>query len=342
MPDKGNASKKWKLLKWLIAIILLISLLFFVKNLDIETVKSSLSQIGNNVFWILGTTLLAYICGALGLYYSIPKVGHGISMFKVFVVRLVGENIALINPTNTIGGESAKVYMLTQKGLDFSSAFSAVLITKFTLVITQILLFLFATLAFVFGSNDLDSGVWYILISAIASITLFFGIIYLIYKSPFVTRKLSQSEIGKKIQESTQQCKTFASELWQSNPSQLFKIVFFTTMHWVFGAIEFYFLFQAIGIEISILDAVLIDMGIIMLKSFGAFVPGQIGVEEYSNKVFFNILGITSNSVWITVSICRRIRQIFWIGVGVFLYLVVLKKMFSKSNQSSGSTLHNP
>lgn len=67
-------------------------------------------------------------------------------------------------------------------------------------------------------------------------------------------------------------------------------------------------------------------MGVILFKSAGAFVPAQIGVEEYGNKIMLAAIGLPETEIWVSASILRRARQLFWIFLGLTIYFVVIKK----------------
>ena len=77
---------------------------------------------------------------------------------------------------------------------------------------------------------------------------------------------------------------------------------------------------------VSILDAVVIEMGVLGFKAAGSMVPGQIGVEEYGNKVMLNLAGILSNEIWLTVSLLRRGRQVFWLLVTAPASIILYRK----------------
>ena len=74
------------------------------------------------------------------------------------------------------------------------------------------------------------------------------------------------------------------------------------------------------------LDALLVDQGVLVLKSFGAFIPGQLGVEEFSNKVMLSIVGIKATGLWVAASIVRRSRQLFWIIVSGLLFIIIKRE----------------
>ena len=73
----------------------------------------------------------------------------------------------------------------------------------------------------------------------------------------------------------------------------------------------------------TVLDALLVDQGVLVLKSSGAFIPGQLGVEEVANKIMLSIVGIKATGLWVDSSIVRRSRQLFWIIVSAMLYMVI-------------------
>lgn len=67
-------------------------------------------------------------------------------------------------------------------------------------------------------------------------------------------------------------------------------------------------------------------MGIVLFKTAGVFIPGQIGIEEIGNKIMLGLIGIPDTDIWVTVSILRRSRQLFWIAFGLAAYLIIYKK----------------
>ena len=73
----------------------------------------------------------------------------------------------------------------------------------------------------------------------------------------------------------------------------------------------------------TVLDALLVDQGVLVLKSSGAFIPGQLGVVEVANKIMLSIVGIKATGLWVASSIVRRSRQLFWIIVSAMLYMVI-------------------
>lgn len=114
--------------------------------------------------------------------------------------------------------------------------------------------------------------------------------------------------------------------LIRQNKKYMVLSVLFAVLHWIFGALEFYFILKFLNIDITIVQALVIDLGVVFFKTAGAFIPGQIGFEEYGNKIMLSIVGVNSDEVWITASILRRARQIVWIGVAAVFYFLFIGK----------------
>src|SRR5690606_17120148 len=117
--------------------------------------------------------------------------------------------------------------------------------------------------------------------------------------------------------------------LFRQNSKALAWSVFFALLHWFFGALEFYFILKFLGMEVSILQALLIDLGVVFFKAAGAFIPGQIGVEEYGNKIMLMAIGIFNPEIWLSASVLRRARQLVWTAFGIGVYLLFFNKQIN-------------
>ena len=116
-------------------------------------------------------------------------------------------------------------------------------------------------------------------------------------------------------------------DFYRENKRAMFLSFLFCSLHWVVGSLEFYFILLFLGIKTTIAKALLVDMGVIVFKAAGSFIPGQIGIEEYGNKVMLGIIGIGGGTIWVTASILRRARQLSWISLSLLVYFVSFHKL---------------
>jgi len=317
-----------KYLKAALTILVLIFLGFFVRATDWQGVMKSIQEVGFNFLILLLITALSAWLSVVAWRYCLPKEADKISGWKLFWIRQIGENVAILNPTSVIGGEAMKIFMLRELGVEKRQALHSILLSRALTVISQILMLLIAGVWFLSISVDNFSslGNHWILISAIP--VALFGILYILRHRLFKDLcKALLLRLG--LLNHYLKTRSFVAELWlelrafyRENRRAMLLSFLASCLHWIVGAMEFYFILLFLGVKTTIAKALLVDMGVIVFKSAGAFVPGQIGVEEYGNKVMLAIIGIAGETIWITVSILRRARQLTWILLSLLVYFL--------------------
>lgn len=276
-------------------------------------VLSSVSHVGYRFFVLILVTGLAYLFAAISWQYCLGDKRKEVSLGRLYLIRHIGETFTLFNPASVVGGDSLKAVILSRYGISTKRAAASVLLSRLVMMASQLTLFIstFITLMFQMPALRLtDSNVH---VSGVL---------------PFLAGR--SKSLRRKVQ-------TFLREvppLIRENKKYMILSVLFAILHWIFGALEFYFILKFLNIDISIVQALVIDLGVVFFKTAGAFIPGQIGFEEYGNKIMLSIVGVNSDEVWITASILRRARQIVWIGVAAaFYFLFIAKKNQVKENQ---------
>jgi uncharacterized membrane protein YbhN (UPF0104 family) len=315
-------------LKISLLIIILVFLGLFVRATDWSGVIASIQQVGFNFLILLVTTFASAWLGSLGWHYCLPKDGVQISGWRLFWIRMVGENVAILNPTSIVGGEATKIYLLTNHGISQRSALHSILLSRAITILSQLLMLSVAGVWFVSLSVEdytpySHYGWWLVavlgmmaVLLALPSIRVFRNLLRLIFHHLRILHQLLKARL-------------FLLELWQElrvfyrdNRRGMFLSFLACSLHWIVGSLEFYFILLFLGIKTTIAKALLVDMGVIVFKTIGGFIPAQIGIEEYGNKTMLAIIGITGNTIWITASILRRARQLSWIILGFLMYFI--------------------
>ncbi len=321
-----------KQVKQLLVISIVVFIGIFLWNTDFQSVWKELRGIGFRFLYLLGITYLAYLIGTWSWHVCLGQERSKISVFRLFSLRQVGETVGLYNPTSIIGGDMLKAELLKPYGISKSVAINSVASSRVTAVLSQILLFLVACVWLI--SNP----------AGMQAIQRFGWVFYLIVVVLLVAKIglfIWLSKSGKKHTSSTKQSRNFLEKIYhnilkllidirsfyQENPRTFWFSYALATLHWIVGSLEFYFILLFLGFDVQPMHGLLLDMSVIVFKSLGAFVPGQLGVEELGNKLMLAAIGITGASVWITVSILRRARQLSWIVIGFILYLFIKKEI---------------
>ncbi len=326
-----------KLLKIIILLVILVSFGFFIRATDMSKVMSSVQQVGFRFVWLIATTFLGYLFGTVGWKYCMGPQGAHLRLKDLFFIRHIGETVSLINPTSVIGGEAMKVFLLQDKGVDRKTLITSVLISRVIMALTQVLLFLLAA-AFLWLQNDGFAPQVSWMTVGLYALLAFLTVALFVLKPKRMFRKLAlRTRFGVYLKKRTEILRMRAKQMlrdlslyFKNNKKALALSLLFFILHWFFGAMEFYLILTFLGIDVSIAQAILVDMGVVFFKVAGAFVPGQIGVEEYGNKVMLAAIGVAGAEIWITASILRRTRQIFWIVFGLLVYLFMYKKWGTK------------
>ena len=322
----------WRFLKITFIIAILLSLAYFISVTDMQQVMASLRTVGFNYIYLLLVTFAAYMCATIGWHYCIQTKAQKPSIGDLFLIRHIGEMISLINPASVIVGEAAKVHLLQNKGVSAANGLTSILLSRVLMAVTQILLLIF-TATFVLIKNWDSVAIlprlqllhlpFISILLVIAAILLCYFIIKYLFKHPRATRLFESIETKLKLREVIAEYRHFL----KTNRKGLFLCTLFFLLHWIIGSMEVYFILKFLGIHAGINEVIFVDMGIIIFKSAGVFVPGQIGVEEFGNKIMLALIGIPDDGVWMSVSVLRRSRQLFWICFGGMAYLLYFKRL---------------
>lgn len=321
-------SRLKKILKYLLIGIVLISLSLFIGSLDFNTAMQEIAQIGHRFLWIIMVTTCAYLLGTWS--WKVCLESHDkISISQLFAVRQVCETVGLYNPTSIVGGDLLKVHYLKNYTIDSKEAINSVMVSRMTAVLSQILLFLIAMIWLLSSKiqttlpTSITNGLYVFLTAlVILKILLFY---WMAKGSPPIEIPVATSRIDK-IKRQIVTALHDAKNTFQQNKKVFWISYLLAFLHWVVGSLEFYLILHFLGYEVTIMHGLLLDMSVIIFKSIGAFIPGQLGVEELGNNLMLLAIGISSVSLWLTVSLLRRARQVVWVVISFLLYFYVKKE----------------
>jgi uncharacterized protein (TIRG00374 family) len=324
--------KKYK--KAIRVILLLLVLAFvgqFIRHTNFEQIGEYLKQMPYTFVGILGLSFFAYLSATIAWRLCLGTESTKANIGQLFMMRHVGEMLSVFNPTSVVAGETLKAHYLNKQGISTENSISSILMSRILIILSAILLMLLSAIYLIVKIYGADKNLIFVLLAA--STIGGFGYLlarFLLHSRLYLARfvKKLQDRFGEKyittklclsIEDVNRTCYTF----YKYNKSKFTFAFVLSVIHWMLGAAEFCLILKALGFECTLLNALAIEMGVILFKTIGAVVPGQVGVEEYANKVMLGMIGIASNEVWLVVSIMRRARQIFWVGVaGVFYWLI--------------------
>ena len=313
-----------------ISIVLLTFLCFgmFLRSMDLHRAADSLRQLGYRFIWLLLATFVGYFFATVGWRFCMGITGNRLSLRKLFLIRQVGEAVSVINPTNAVGGEAMKMYLLRNTSIRQTTLLTAALVSRTLMVIAQALLFLATTVALKglsFSLPAVFTGL-YIWLLPVAAIIL------LVKYRRYLIGLLLRTRWGEKLVLRTGSAGAGMEKAWadlqvyfRNSPKAMLAALLFFVLYWVVDSMELLLILHFLGIEVSVLQAVMANTGVGFYKAAAGMIPAQIGVEEYANKVMLDAIGVPDGEIWLTVSLIRRTRQLCWIVFGLLIYLIRYK-----------------
>ncbi|GHT53390.1 hypothetical protein FACS189446_0670 [Bacteroidia bacterium] len=295
-------------------------------------------QLGFYSLLILVTTSLAYSAGAAGWNYCIDS-GKKPSFKQLFMVRHIGNTITLFNPTGAIAGELFNAKMLIDEGIPEQDAYKSVLLSRALMAISQLIIFIVVLVWFMYFLSDrLPVELLYaVYICFFLFLMIVSAAIYLLLKKGKEVTALAKDKKWHKFIHRIREMRFLLTEHIRRRPWQTALAFFLFTLHWFLGSLELYVILHVLKFDIQIGDGLFLDTVIIVLKSMATFIPGQLGIEELINKFVLHLVGLSSPGLWLSVSILRRSRQLFWCGMAFIFYMHLKKR--KKSVKNYGNTI---
>lgn len=328
------------ILKWCLLILVIAFVGRFIWESDVEIIGDYLRQMPGTFGMLIALSFGAYLCATIAWRLCMGADGRRASLSQLFMVRHIGEVLSVFNPTSVIAGETLKAYYLSKNSISNQTAVSSILISRILIILSAIMMIVISAVYLTSQAVDLTDRMP--LVAIVGSMIVAFGYMLarlLLHSKLYLYRLLKalQTKVGTKyisdpVIENIREINQTSYTFYHSHRTAFVMAFVLSAIHWALGAAEFYVILQALDSDISLINALAIEMGVILFKTVGAIVPGQIGVEEYANKVMLGMIGIVSNEVWLVVSIMRRARQLFWVAVAFVFYLLLRK---NKEDQSA-------
>lgn len=105
----------------------------------------------------------------------------------------------------------------------------------------------------------------------------------------------------------------------------------------VVNSFEYYFILLSLGVSLTFWDAVLVLAFSSLVGNLLFFFPMQLGAREGGLSLIVKILGLSSSGLGVVTSLYTRVRELFWIFVGVGLVKIGNKRIMREASGSSSS-----
>jgi uncharacterized protein (TIRG00374 family) len=242
----------------------------------------------------------------------------------LYFARLAGEAVNVTTPTASVGGEAVKTW-LVRRHVSVATATSSVIVAKTTITIAQGLM-LVVGIVCAWWALPHDSGVlramqWLLLVEVVA-VGLF---VAAQLGGLFAGGGRLLKRFGMLAPESggLTRLDDSLSAFYRGEPRRLALSIGFHFLGWLTNALETWVILLLLGIDVSLVGAVVIEAFSTAIRFATFMVPGSLGALEGGHVAIFVALGFTG-TVGLSYSLVRRIREATWVGIG-FIALVLLR-----------------
>jgi uncharacterized protein (TIRG00374 family) len=269
--------------------------------------------------------IVVYCCDTLGWRLAFgPSVV--IRFHTLFLTRVGGEAINNLTPFAYLGGEPIKAHLLTRFRIPIIQGMAASIIAKLLISIAQ---FFFVILGGVLALSHLMTRpdlLWPLILLVIVLGLLLTGLVYGLRLGLFTTLFAAMDRWNvtpSRLEHWRAQLRQLDDTIVgfaRRYPSQLVLSLGLHFLGWALGAVEVLAIFYAVGIPVSLREAIAIEALASVIKAAAFFIPGSLGVQDGGNVLLLTLFGYPS-SFGLTFSLLRRLRELLWISLGLIVLL---------------------
>lgn len=319
-----------KIYKAVFLLIGIFTLGYMVYGIGLDSIWENIQKTGIWFVPVIGSWLVIYILNAFAFKAIIeePQMPQSdLSFWAVLRLTITGYAINYITPFVGLGGEPYRIMELKPK-LGINKATSSVLLYSLMHMFSHVLFWLVSIvliLAFVPVNTMILVGCGFMLVTSLLLAYWFvkayqqgfmLSTIRLAEKLPFIGKKATAlaAEKGDSLLEIDDQIRI----LYAERRPRFYASLWYEFAARVVGCAEIYFTAIAIGLDMSVIEALVVSSGSSLFANLVFFFPMQIGTREGGLAMALRSVGLPAAS-GIFIGVVMRIREIVWILIGLAL-----------------------
>lgn len=316
-------SKKIRTVFFVLGLLIFVVL---IAEFGLENILINIKKTGWWLIPIIGMWLFIYMLNSFAWQIVLKPHKRNISFMDIFSISLSGFAINYITPVINLGGEPYKVLALKEK-LGTQNAVSSVILYSMLHFLSSFVFWIVAIIL-VFYSLPLSPELQVIFSAGFAAALLgvwffysrhkkgvFVSLIKIVPRLPFTTRLVEKL---KTKEDSLANIDVQITSFYNKNKRDFYSSLLLEVTARFIASFEFIFILKAIGIEITFEEAIYINAFSSLFMNLFFFIPMNLGVREGS---LFLIMGLLkfSSAIGIYIGLVNRIREFFWILIGLLL-----------------------
>jgi putative membrane protein len=235
-----------------------------------------------------------------------------LSLWQLFWMRWIGESVSTLVPSAAVGGDVVRARLAALHGASVPTAAASVLVDITLGVFVQIA-FTLAGLALIVSVTGHEGFVRPTLIGALLGIIAIVGF-YIVQRLGMfrfigvIISRLANSSEWHSLINSGQTLDRTIRTLYARRRGVIGCCVW-TAASLVLGSGEIWIALHAIGLQATLINALIFQSVILAIRSAMFPVPGALGVQEGGYVVVGNLLGIPGDAAF-ALSLIARVREL--------------------------------
>ena len=305
-------------------------LIWMIYSVGVDNIWNNIKETEWWFFAIIGIWTIVYFFNGIA-FHVILRGGNNatkVSLLRKIKLIITGFAINSMTPIGLLGGEPYKIFEL-KHDLGIDQATSGILLSTMMHFLAHFLFWMTSVPVFIFVVPVIPFGIkivlWGVVLGALLLIYWAFTVfrkglinqaISVASRIPFVKKRVIQ--YAETHKERIEVMDSLTAELFTKRKKDFFLALSFELIARFVSCVEIMFMAIPIGYHISFLEAVIVAAFSSLFANILFFSPMQLGTREGGFGIAFSMLTIPL-SVGVYVGLITRIREMFWIFVGMIL-----------------------
>ena len=305
-----------------------IALCIMVYHIGLNAIVENIRKTGWWFAAIIGIWMVVYVLNACS-WQVILRDEHTprVSFWNILKPTISGYAINYITPVVALGGEPYRILEM-RRHVGGKKATSSVLLYSMMHIMSHFLFWFSATVLTVAWLRPAPAV---IVVLGLVVLLCVIGIVFflkayrkgllmksirIVGKIPYLKKWVQHfnGERLEKIEETDRQI----AHLYTCRRMDFYKSLMLEYLSRIVACLEVYFIVLALGMNLSFLDCVIIIALTSLIANLMFFAPMQLGTREGGFLLAFQGISMSSG-LGIYVSLITRIRETFWIMIGLLL-----------------------
>lgn len=322
-------SDKTNLIKNIFFAVGILVIFVMVQSIGFDVICQNLKQTGWWFAAIIGIWVFVYLFNAISFFIIIrdgSDHAKKVSFWRALKLIISGYAINYTTPLGLLGGEPYRIIEL-KPALGTKKATSAVLLYAMMHFVSHLILWMMAVPMVALTVSSLSLGIeitlWCVLAFSLALIFWSFSV----YKTGLIKRAVTLGKripfLKKRIISLAEQKKDqiveldeLISNLYNYRKKAFFYSLGFEVISRLIGCMEIYIMLYSVGADVTAIQSIIIVAFASLFANLLFFSPMQLGTREGGYVLALRMLAIPL-SLGVYIGLCARIRELFWIVIGV-------------------------